>query len=98
MDIIIDHFTPHRANTLKGFITVVLTDEKSGFEMAIFGFTYHEKNGDRWIELPARPPTNPEKNKSWVKVCVFYDKRKEIKFKKTLLDKLDKYFNNSTTS
>ena len=91
MNITIDKFTPYEKNTLQGFITVILEDVKSDFEMFIPGFTLHEKDGRRWIEVPGRPSTNPEKDKTWSKVCDFYDKRKEKKFKQKLMKQLDKY-------
>lgn len=98
MDIIIDKFTPYERNTLKGFITLILKDAKNDFEMFIPGFTLHEKDGRRWIEVPGRPPTNPEKDKTWGKVCDFYDKRKEKKFKQKLMKALDKYLSQENTN
>jgi hypothetical protein len=91
MKIKIDGFVEHKKNTLQGFITVVLEDDREDFEMAIPGFTLHEKDGKRWLEVPGRPPTNPDKDKTWSKCVKFYDSRKERKFKEKLMRELDKY-------
>jgi hypothetical protein len=95
MEIKVERFTSRESNTLKGFITVVLEDAKEDFEMAIPGFTLHEKDGRRWLEVPGRPPTNPDKDKTWGKCVEFYDKRKERKFKEKVMQELDKYLRNN---
>ncbi len=47
----IENFKPYRANTLVGFCTVVVTK----MHMRIHDVSIHEKDGKRWVSLPARP-------------------------------------------
>ena len=77
-------FKPHKSNTLQGFITVILED----YGLEIPGFTFHKKDGSKWIELPSKPPTNATNSDKWTKVILFYDSRKEKEFKRIVMQKL----------
>ncbi|MBM4287018.1 MAG: hypothetical protein FJ135_02510 [Deltaproteobacteria bacterium] len=87
MEVQIDSFHRYRNNTLQGFFNVYFPD--SG--MVIRGFSLHKNDKSKWIEIPAKPPTNPESNAPWTKILFFYDKREEIKFLSTLMKALDEY-------
>jgi hypothetical protein len=47
----VEAFTPRRSNTLVGFCTVVVPE----LHLRVFDCPVHEKNGKRWISLPAKP-------------------------------------------
>lgn len=94
MNINVVGFTPVKRNTLTGFATVDFTD--FGYEMQ--GFAIHENESNRWVDLPAKPPSNPEKSSVWPKVIEFYDRRKEKQFKLMVLVELDKYLNSNNDS
>lgn|SRR5262245_26451175 len=44
-------FTPLVRNTLRGFATIVISELK----LEIRDVAVHEKNGERWAHLPAKP-------------------------------------------
>jgi len=44
-------FKPFRKNTLRGFVDLALP----AVGLVLLGCTLQEKNGSRWIGLPARP-------------------------------------------
>jgi hypothetical protein len=47
----VENFRPHRSGTLYGFVTVFIPQ----MHLRIRELTVHEKNGQRWVGLPARP-------------------------------------------
>jgi hypothetical protein len=47
----IDTFTPRRSNTLFGFCDITVPE----MHLKIHDLAVHEKNGKRWINLPAKP-------------------------------------------
>ena len=47
----VENFRPHRSGTLYGFVTVFIPQ----LHLRIHELTVHEKNGQRWVGLPARP-------------------------------------------
>jgi hypothetical protein len=51
MAIICEKWTPRRTNTLRGFADVLLTQTY----LRIRDVAVHEKDGRRWVSLPARP-------------------------------------------
>ena len=56
LSIEIESFRPQRSNTLFGFVTIVIPDMR----LRIVDATVHEKNGARWIGLPAKPQITRE--------------------------------------
>ncbi len=78
-------FIPCNRNTLQGFASVELAE----LGLVIPGFAIHKKGKNRWVELPAKPPTDPENYSKWTKVIKFYDIRKENEFKRMILESLD---------
>ena len=89
MRIKVTNFNAVKRNTLTGFATVDFAE--LGFEMQ--GFGIHQTDTNRWVELPAKSPANPEKKEPWIKVIEFYDRRKEKHLKKEVLMELDVYLN-----
>lgn len=57
-------FRPLVKNTLRGFVTLKLTNV--GLE--IKDCVLHEKEGKRWINFPARPYEDEKGNRQWVPV------------------------------
>jgi hypothetical protein len=51
LSIVVEGFKPLRSNTLCGFITITIPE----MHLRISDLTAHEKNGKRWIGLPAKP-------------------------------------------
>jgi hypothetical protein len=51
LTVIVESFKPLRANTLHGFINITIPE----MHLRICDLTAHEKNGKRWIGLPAKP-------------------------------------------
>ena len=56
LSIEIESFRPQRTNTLFGFATILIPE----LHLRIFDCTVHEKNGTRWIGLPAKPQITRE--------------------------------------
>jgi hypothetical protein len=51
LSVLVEAFKPHHGNTLRGFVTVVIPE----IRLRILDLTVHEKNGSRWVGLPAKP-------------------------------------------
>lgn len=51
LSVIVEEFTPLRSNTLFGFVTISVPE----MHLRICDITAHEKNGKRWVGLPAKP-------------------------------------------
>ena len=52
----IESFKPLKSNTLHGFCDIVVPE----LHLRIHDITIHEKNGKRWIGLPAKPQLTRE--------------------------------------
>lgn len=87
MKIKVIEFTTRVNNTLQGFLTVYIPS----LGMEIPGFTLHQKGDNRWLEVPGRPLTNAQENGIWTKVLGFTSKLKEARFKKQVLEDLDRF-------
>jgi hypothetical protein len=75
-------FVPVNKNTCLGFANVYI--QKWGVE--IYGLTYHEKDGKRWVNFPSKPYTDKEGKKCYASYfrfretphyTLFCDKAKE---------------------
>ena len=88
----ITQYTPRHNNTLRGFATILIP----GLGMEIPGFSIHEKNSHRWVELPSKPPANP--GEKWPKTIFFDSKKEEERFKNGILKALDEYQSEDETS
>ncbi|MBM4274064.1 MAG: hypothetical protein FJ134_06350 [Deltaproteobacteria bacterium] len=80
-------FTQYHKNTLQGFVTVYLPETG----MVIPSFSLHQNDRSRWLEIPAKPPTNPESNSNWQKIIYFLDDRDEEIFMNQVMQALDEY-------
>src|SRR5690348_13620190 len=68
-------FKPFEKNTLRGFFDIELA---SG--LILRGCTLHEKNGRRWVGLPAKPYAANDGAQSWAAIVDFRDKRTAARF------------------
>jgi hypothetical protein len=87
MDIEITSFEPYCKNTLQGFMTVRLTE--TGLE--IRDIAVHQKNGNRWLQLPAKPYKKPDGSKGWSYILSFHKKEHFNKFQEVTLKALDAF-------
>lgn len=87
MAIEIISFRKLEKNTLRGFLTVRLTNV--GLE--IRDCTVHEKASKRWIVLPARQYTDKDGEERWALINYFYDDGRFHQFTKVTLKALDKF-------
>jgi hypothetical protein len=86
MSIRVVDFTKWEKNGLKGFITVAITDDRTGIEIILPGFSLFGKSSDG-IVLPRKQ----EKNGEWTKTIYFCDPIMEKQFKKIIIKELEKY-------
>jgi hypothetical protein len=84
MDYSIKNFKPFERNTLKGFFTVVAG------ALEIEGFTYHEKNGKSWVNMPAREYEDEHGDVGWHPLVFIPDKDRFKKFVSWAVDEVKK--------
>ena len=87
MPIEVKEFRPYEKNTLRGFATIRLTNV--GLE--IRDCTVHEKNGQRWIGLPAKSYEKDDGETGYSYLIAFYEKPRFEQFKKAVLKAIDDY-------
>ena len=87
MAIEIIDFKPHHQNTLQGFLVVRLTE--TGLE--IRDIALHQKNDNRWLQLPAKPYKKPGGGKGWSYILNFHEKERYQQFQSVVLDALDAF-------
>lgn len=86
MTIKIISFTPYQKNTtLQGFVSVLLTSP--GLEIG--GIAVHEKDGKRWLQLPAKPYKKPDGKTGWSYLINFREKKNYQRFQKAILKAID---------
>ena len=85
MAIEIVDFRPMDKNTLRGFVTIRMT--QIGLE--IRDVALHEKNGQRWIQLPSRPYTGRDGTTKYSYILDFYDKPMRDRFTAAVLKALE---------
>ena len=84
----VEDFKSYKSNTLQGFFTVYIPE----WGIGIPGFSLHQKeSGERWVEFPSKPSTDPNKNGKYEKVVFGYDMRNARKFQREVLKVLDLY-------
>jgi hypothetical protein len=79
-------FKERENNTLRGFVTVRVTD----IGLEIRNIMVHQKDERRWIGMPAKPYEKDGKTQ-YSYVTYFYDKNMGIEFQYSVLAALDKY-------
>lgn len=63
-------FKPHKSGTLLGFANLFVP--KMGLE--IFGFTFHQKENQRWLNFPAREYEDENGERKYLNVVRFREK------------------------
>lgn len=86
MNIEIVSFRPLEKNTLRGFLTIRLSD----VGLVVKDVCLHEKNGKRWLSLPAKPYTKTDSGQGWACILEF-DKSHYWFFQDSALAALDAY-------
>ena len=84
MGIQIVSFKPYQKNTLRGFFIARLTN----IGLEIRDLSLHEKNGKKWIALPAKP-YEKDGTKGWSYILKFYDETKGKQFQMAVLEALN---------
>ena len=87
MKIEILKYRAHSKNTLQAFLDLLITP--GGIE--IRDATLHDKNGKRWVGLPARPYTDRDGNQSWAKIVAFPEDADHSAFQRAALEAIDAY-------
>ena len=85
-EIIIADWRPHEKGSLKGFFRATLP---SG--LTLNGLMLHERDGARWLGLPAREWTDQQGEKQYAKIIEFIDRPTANKFRDAVLDALDRH-------
>jgi hypothetical protein len=80
----ISEWTAVEKNTLRGFFDLTLSTG-----MVIKGCTLHEKNGSRWIGLPAQRFTDAQGVDCYKAIIYFTDRRAADRFRDSVLGLLD---------
>lgn len=70
----VEDFKKFEKNTLKGFFSLNISG------MIVEGFSYHEKNGKRWVGFPAREKTDDNGDTQWFPIVKFLDPDRQAKF------------------
>ena len=89
MSIEIVSYRKYEKNTLQGFLSIRMT----GIRLEIRDLCIHQKNGKRWLSLPAKPVPSKEINAKpgYVSILDFYDKTYLAKFQTVTLMALDSW-------
>lgn len=87
MAVKITNFRTFSKNTLLGFFNILLTNV--GLE--IRDATLHEKNGKRWICLPAKPYQDEAGETKYSYIIKFMDREKSDQFQTAVLKALDAF-------
>ena len=81
----ITDFREYKKNTLQGFFDVKLTD--MGLE--IRGCCLHERDGQRWVQLPSKAYEKEDGSRGWKYILDFYEEEKKQAFQKEVLRALE---------
>jgi len=87
MRIEVTDFRQYSKNTLRGFLAIHLPSV--GLE--IRDLALHEKNGKRWLQLPAKPYTKPDGGQGWSYIVSFPEKDLYHQFQDVALKALDDF-------
>ena len=94
MGIEIVKFRKYEKNTLQGFLTILMTEV--GLEVR--DATLHQKEGKRWIGLPAKPYQKEDGSTAYAYVIKFVDKGRYQQFQNAVLKALDGYLSEEIES
>ena len=81
----ISNFKKFQKNTLQGFFDVKLTN----IGLEVRGCCLHEKEENRWIQLPSKPYEKEDGSRGWQYILDFYQKDKRESFQKEVLNELE---------
>ncbi len=89
MSIEIVSYRKYEKNTLQGFLSIRMT----GIRLEIRDLCIHQKNGKRWLSLPAKAVSSKESGDKpgYVSILEFYDKTYLAKFQNAALMALDSW-------
>ena len=87
MGVEVRSFRKFEKNSLRGFLVIYMTN----IGLEIRDATVHEKDGKRWIGLPAKPYQDESGNTKYSHIIKFTDKAKWSLFQDLALKALDKY-------
>jgi hypothetical protein len=80
-------FRPYQKNTLQGFLTVRMT----GVGLEIKDIALHRRDGNEWLQLPAKPYQKPDGSQGWSYILSFYNKETFKKFQQVTLEALESF-------
>jgi len=81
----VNNFKKHEKNTLKGFFDVKLPN----IGLEIRGCCLHERDGDRWIQLPSKSYEKEDGSRAWTYILDFYAKDNRESFQREVLNALE---------
>ena len=82
----IETVKPYTKNTLRAFVDFELMD----LALLVHGATVHEKDGKRWLSLPAREYATSD-GRGWAPILEVTDKYKRYQLQDSVLGALDRY-------
>jgi DNA-binding cell septation regulator SpoVG len=83
---IVSEWKAHERNTLRGFVSLTLP---SG--LIIRNVSVHERDGRRWVSMPARPFKRASGSDGWQPLVEFADADARGRFQLAALDAIDRY-------
>lgn len=81
------NWKPYEKHTLRGFISVRTSDG-----LVIKEVCLHEKNGRRWLSMPARQFKREDGTPGWMPMLEFADDAARSRFQATALAAVDAFF------
>ena len=94
MGIEIVKFRKYEKNTLQGFLTILMTN----IGLEIRDATLHQKEGKKWVSLPAKPYEKEDGTTGYSYIVKFVDKDKYFQFQDAVLQELDKFLSKEIES
>ncbi len=85
-EITVSNWKAYQKNTLKAFLSLTLP---SG--LVIHNCMFHERDGERWIGLPARQYAKEDGTTSYTPLIEFTTKEARHRFRAAALDAVDRF-------
>jgi hypothetical protein len=85
-ELVVTNWKAHEKNTLRGFLSINLP---SG--LVIHNCTLHQKNGSRWLGLPARQYVKDDGSTSYTPLIEFATKDARQRFQAAALEAVDHF-------
>jgi hypothetical protein len=80
-------FRPHERSTLRGFCAL----ELPAGGLVVKDVSLHERNGERWLSLPARSYTDKDGNRQFADIITFANADAKRSFQAAALAAVDAY-------